>query len=224
MKLLIFALLIVAASAFALDTDLGNQHSEGNGMVSIDGLMYSQTYNYGELINGYSIYSAGDRWACDDFILAGPEQYVDSVVVWMIWTGGMGSTMNIVFSEDSGDSDPNTSSDVWAEPVPCTNDFTGDTNWGYNIYVTTCAINAADTHPCFTIGTHYWFEIQADAVDNCFLLVGTWSVLSYSWYDDGSGVWVRSDEMFGIGTDIFFDLYGYVSLESGTWADIKTLF
>jgi hypothetical protein len=222
MKLFVFALVIVAASVFAVDADLGNQHSEGNGMTSIDGLMYSQTYNYGELINGYNI--CGDRWACDDFILTGPEYVVEHIVVWMIWTGGMASTMNIVFSEDNGDSDPNSATEVWAEPVPCTNEFTGDTGWGYDIYMTTCNINETDIWPELEIGIHYWFEIQADASDNCFILVGTWSVLSYSWYNDGSGVWVRSDIMFGTGTDIFFDFYGNDALESGTWADIKTLF
>ena len=224
MKLFVFALVIVAASAFALDADLGNQHSEGNGMVSIDGLVYSQTYDYAELINGYSNYGAGDRWVCDDFELAGPSYVVEHAVVWMIWTGGMGSTMNFVFSEDNGDSDPNTATDVWAEAVPCTNEFTGDSNWGFDIYETTCDINETDTWPEFEIGTHYWFETQADVVDNCFILVGTWGVLSYTWYNDGSGVWVRSDIMFGTGTDMFFDLHGYGALEPGTWADIKTLF
>ncbi|MCK4505181.1 MAG: hypothetical protein KAW14_06165 [Candidatus Aegiribacteria sp.] len=225
MKLFIFALVIVAASVFAVDADLGNRHAEGNGMVSIDGLVYSQTYDYAELINGYSNYGAGDRWVCDDFELSGPEYYFDYIYVWMIWTGGMGSTMNFVFSEDNGDSDPNTSTDVWGEAVPCTNEFTGDTNWGYDIYKTTCNINETDTWPELEIGTHYWFETQADVTDNCFILVGTWGVLSYTWYNDGSGVWVRSDIMFGEGTDMFFDFYySWNVLESSTWADIKTLF
>ena len=226
MKLFLFAIVIVATSVFALDTELGARHAEGTGMVSIDGLLYSQTYDYANLINGYSNYGAGDRWVCDDFELSGPGCFVDSVIVWMIWTGGMGSTMNIVFSEDSGDSDPNTANDIWAEPVPCTNEFTGDSNWGYDIYETICDINAADTHPLLTIGTHYWMETQADVTDNCFILVGTWGVLSYVWYNDGSGVWVRSDVIFSEATDAFFDFYGYPTetLESGTWADIKTLF
>ena len=224
MKLFVFALVIVASSAFAVDADLGNRHAERNGPVAIDGLMYSQTYTFAELVNGYSNYGAGDRWICDDFVLSGPDTYVNLIVVWMIWTGGMGSTMNIVFSEDSGDSDPNNATNYWAEPVPCTNYFTGDTNWGFDIYKTTCDINAADTHPNLIIGTHYWFETQADVTDNCFILVGTWGVLNYTWYNDGSGVWVRSDDAFEIGTDMFFDFYYSWALESGTWADIKTLF
>ncbi|MCD4847162.1 MAG: hypothetical protein K8R76_03110 [Candidatus Aegiribacteria sp.] len=224
MKLFVFALVIVAASSFAADAELGSRHAEGTGMVSIDGLMYSQTYDFANLMNGYSNYGAGDRWIADDFELAGPEVYVDSVVVWMIWTGGQGSTMNIVFSEDNGDSDPNTATDVWSEAVPCTNYFTGDQSWGFDIYETTCDINAADTHPLLTIGTHYWMETQADVVDNCFQLVGTWGVLSYVWYNDGSGVWVRCDDAFSEITDTFMDFYGYVALEAGTWADIKTLF
>ena len=224
MKLFIFALVIVAASAFAADADLGNQHSAGNGLTSIDGLCYSQTYDYAELINGYSNYGAGDRWVADDFELT-ESYYIDSVVVWMIWTGGMGSDFNLVFSEDAGDSDPNNSTDVWAESAPCTNVFTGDQNWGYDIYETTIDINASDTHPYLTGGVHYWFESQADVTDNCFVLVGTPGILSYTWYNDGSGVWVRSDVVFGEGTDTFMDFYNFTAaLESATWADIKTLF
>ena len=223
MKLFIFALVIVAASAFAVDGDLGNRRSAGNGLTSIDGLVYSQTYDFAELINGYSNYAAGDRWVADDFELT--ETYsIDSMIVWMIWTGGMGSTMNLVISEDNGDSDPNTAVDVWAESAPCTNVFTGDTNWGYDIYETTIDINATDVHPLLDGGVHYWLETQADVTDNCFTLVGTPGILSYTWYNDGSGVWVRSDVVFGEGTDMFFDFYGYGALESATWADIKTLF
>jgi len=224
MKLFVFALVIVAASAFAADAELGPRHAEGTGMVSIDGLIYSQTYDYANLMNGYSNYGAGDRWVADDFELAGPEYVVEHAIVWMIWTGGMGSTMNFVFSEDNGDSDPNTATEIWAEPVPCTNEFTGDSNWGFDIYETTCDFIEAGTYPELVVGTHYWMETQADVTDNCFQLVGTWSVLSFVWYNDGSGVWVRSDVVFGEETDTFFDLIGLGTLESRTWADIKTLF
>ena len=225
MKLFIFALVIVAASAFANEANLGNLHSEGNGPVSIDGLVYSQTYIFEELVNGYSNYGAGDRWVCDDFELTDPGYYLTSIDVWMIWTGGMGSTMNFVFSEDNGDSDPNTAVEVWGEAVPCVNEFTGDVSWGYDIYKTTCTINETDLYPELTAGTHYYFETQADVVDNCFILVGNWYILDYTWYNDGSGVWVRSDVMFELGTDMFFDFYGEpLALESATWADIKTLF
>ena len=224
MKLFVFALVIVAASAFSADMDLGNRHAEGNGPVSIDGLVYSQTYTFAELVNGYSNYGAGDRWVCDDFVLSGPDSYFDYIYIWMIWTGGMGSTMNIVFSEDSGDSDPNTATDVWAEGVPCTNEFTGDTSWGFDIYETTCHINETDVWPELEIGVHYWMETQADVTDNCFMLVGNWYILSYTWYNDGSGVWVRSDVIFEENTDAFFDLYYSYALESSTWADIKTFF
>jgi hypothetical protein len=143
----------------------------------------------------------------------------------MIWTGGMGSDFNLVFSEDSGDSDPNTASDVWAESAPCTNVFTGDQNWGYDIWETTIEINETDVWPVLTGGVHYWFETQADVTDNCFQLVGNWYILSYVWYNDGSGVWVRSDAAFAENTDTFMDFYNFTAaLESATWADIKTLF
>ena len=222
MKLFVFVLVIVAASAFAVDDELGERHTEGNGATSIDGLVYSQTYDFANLLNGFSNYGAGDRWVADDFELAGPEDYFDYIYVWMIWTGGMGSTMNIVFSEDTGDSDPNTSTDVWSEAVPCTNYFTGDTSWGFDIYKTTCDINPGLG---LSIGTHYWFETQADVTDNCFILVTNPGILSYVWYNDGSGVWVRCDlPPLECPADMFFDFFYSWTLESATWADIKTLF
>ena len=71
MKLFAFTLIIAAASAFAVDDELGPRHAEGTGMVSIDGLVYSQTFDLANLMNAYSNYGAGDRWVCDDFVLAG---------------------------------------------------------------------------------------------------------------------------------------------------------
>ncbi|MCD4847161.1 MAG: hypothetical protein K8R76_03105 [Candidatus Aegiribacteria sp.] len=223
MKLFVFTLVIVAASAFAVDAELGPRHVDGSGPVSIDGLIYSQGYSFGNLLNGYSNYGAADRWVCDDFELTDPA-YLDTIIVMQIWTGSMASTMNLVFSEDVGDSDPNTAIEIWAEAVPCENYFTGDTAWGFNIYETKCIINPG-TYPELAANTHYWFETQADVVDNCFMLVGSWYILDYVWYDDGSGVWQRSDVIFGEESDAFFNFYGYLlSLESSTWADIKTHF
>ena len=224
MKLFVFVLIIVATSAFAVDAELGPRHAEGTGMVSIDGLVYSQTFDLANLMNAYSNYGAGDRWVCDDFVLAGPDTMVDAIIVWMIWTGAQGTTMNIVFSKDNGDFDPNTAIEIWAEAVPSTNYPTGEIVWGFDVFQTTCAIDGGP-YPNFQVGRHYWLETQADVVDNCFMLVGTWSVLSYVWYNDGSGVWVRSDAAFGENTDAFFDLWwDWTALESSTWGDIKTLF
>ena len=200
-------------------TDFGPQTIDNRSCV------YSQTYSYGELVNGYSNYGAGDRWVCDDFILT-DDCTIDSIIVWQIYEGGRPSWMNIVFSEDTGDSDPNTAVEVWSASAPCINEWI-DYIFGYDIYKTTIVvIESGESPPELSAGTRYWLEVQADITDNCFLLVGTWANGSYTWYNDGSGVWVRSDIQFGEGTDAFFELYGYETsaLESSTWGSIKTLF
>ncbi len=228
MKLYVFALVIVAASAFAVDVELGERQTNGSGASSIDELVYSQTYDFDELLNGFSNPSFLDRRVCDDFVLAGPDFYIDEIVVWMIWTGGQASTMNLAFSEDTaGDSDPNTATEVWAEAVPCTNVFTGDIGWGFYIYETTCDINETGNTPELEIGAHYYFETQGDTGDNCYILVTNPGIADCTWFYDGSGVWVRTDVYPGLEftADMFFDFCSFESaLESATWAEIKTLF
>ena len=186
--------------------------------------VYSQTYNYCELVNGYSNYGAGDRWVCDDFILT-DDCAIDSIVVWEIYPGQKPSWMNIVVSEDTGDSDPNTAVEMWRFSAPCINEWI-DYLYGYDFWKTTVIIDSGQPTPVLSAGTRYWLEVQADIADNCFLLVCTWANGSYTWWVDGTGVWVRSDIMFGEGTDAFFELYGYESgaLEPSTWGSIKTHF
>ena len=224
MKEFLFAVLILSLSSALADQpyELGSRHIQGIGPIEIDYLVYSQTYSYENLLNGYSNYGAGDRWVCDDFKLTG-YAWVSDIYIWMIWTGGQGSTMNIVISEDdTGDSDPNTTTDVFTESVPCTNTFTGDSNWGYDIYETFCEIVPS---PTLYGGIHYYFEIQADVVDNCFILVSHNYIDDYCWYNDGPGIWVRSDVMFGEDSDMFFDFNGmFPAVESETWGTIKSLF
>ena len=226
MKRFLFALLFLLIASTLADQPLvlSPRHTQGTGPIEIDGLVYSQTYDYSILVTGISIYGGGNRWLCDDFELDN-NYYVTEMCVWMIWTGDQASMMNFVISEDdTGDSDPNTNTDVWAESVPCTNTFTGDSQWGYDIYETYCTINA-DAYPELDADVHYYFEAQADIVDNCFILVSWNNIGNYCWYDDGSGVWVESVIMFGFPSDMFFDFYGeYLALESETWGSIKALF
>ncbi len=227
MKKLLFALLLLSIASVLADQPLSLSpcHTQGTGPVEIDGLVYSQTYSFETLLNGYSIYSSGNRWLCDDFELD-DNYYVTGIRVWMIWTGEQGSMMNFVISEDDAcDYNPNTNTDVWVESVPCTNIWTGDTRWGYDIYDTYCTISA-DAYPELDTGVHYHFETQADVRDNCFILVRKYCFGDWCWMDDGSGVFVRI-EYFGLDRPgMFFDFYGEpVSfLESETWGSIKTLF
>ncbi|MCD4848640.1 MAG: hypothetical protein K8R76_10675 [Candidatus Aegiribacteria sp.] len=226
MKKLLSALLFISIASILADQPLilGPRHIQGTGPIEIDGLVYSQTYVYSNLITGLSNYSSGNRWLCDDFELDG-DYYITDMYVWMMWTGEMGSMMNLVISvDDTGDSDPNTNTDVWVESVPCTNTFTGDSNWGYNIYETHCTISA-DAYPELDAGVHYYFETQADVNDNCFILFSENFIGDDSWYDDGSGVWVECMIVFGFPMDLFFDFYGEnLALEPETWGSIKTLF
>jgi hypothetical protein len=224
MKLLLVLLFISIASVLAdQPLSLSPRHVQGTSPIEIDGLVYSQTYSFAELHNGLSNYSLGDRWVCDDFELD-DNYYVTEMCVWMIWTDEQGSMMNFVISEDdTGDSDPNTNTDVWAESVPCINTFTGDSQWGYDIYETYCTINT-DAYPELDAGIQYYFETQADVNDNSFILVSINYIGDNCWYDDGSGVWVMFTNWYG--ADLFFDFYGepVSALEPETWGSIKTLF
>lgn len=229
MKMYLFALVIIMATVFAAyDMELSSgQHTESVGPVSSDGTAYSQTWDVNNATHGFSIYGAGDRWVCDDFILSGDWE-LDQVVVWMIWTGEMGSAMNIIFSEDDGSLDPNSATDVWSEMVACENVFVEEweSSGGtiYDIYKVTCTISA-DAYPVLSDGVTYWMEIQADVVDNCFVMVSDNYIGSSCWYNDGSGIWVISEDAFGYDSDMFFDLFGNnLALESDTWGNIKTLF
>ncbi|MCK4505293.1 MAG: hypothetical protein KAW14_06735 [Candidatus Aegiribacteria sp.] len=226
MKQILSVILIISLSSALADqtAELGSRNIHGTGPLEIWPTIYSQTYSYENLLNGYSNYSAGNRWVCDDFEVTG-FSYVFDIWVWMIWTGEQGTEMNLVFSvDDAGDSDPNTNTDLMAESFPCTNTFTGDSNWGYDIYEIYIDIYEG---PFFELipGTHYYFEVQADTWDNCFILVSHNYNGDYCWYNDGSGVWVRSDIMFGEDSDMFFNFVGQIlTLESETWGSIKTLF
>ncbi|MCK4506703.1 MAG: hypothetical protein KAW14_13895 [Candidatus Aegiribacteria sp.] len=226
MKRFLYALLFLFIASTLADQPLvlSPRHTQGTGPIAIDGLVYSQTYVYSNLLSSISNWSGLNRWFCDDFELDS-DYFVTDMSVWMIWTGEMGSMMNFVISEDdTGDSDPNTNTDIWAESVPCINIFTGDSNWGFEIYETYCTISA-DAYPELDAGVHYYFETQADVNDNCFILVSDNYVGDYCWYDDGSGIWVECDDVFGFPMDLFFDFYGeYLALEPETWGSIKTLF
>ena len=184
-----------------------------------------QPYDIG--LAGFGVMIYGDvGWACDDFVLD-DNYYIDEIYVWMMWPFGQASVMNFVISEDDmGDWDPNTNTDVWAESVPCTNTWTGDTGWGYDIYETHCIISA-DVYPELTAGVHYYFEVQADIGVNYAMLFSNNLVGDYCWFDiNGSGSYTRSDILFGAGMDMFFDFWGepVSALESETWGSIKTLF
>ena len=228
MKLFTLILIICIFSVLAdQPTELGSFRITDGVPQTIDNrsCVYSQPWDYGELVNGYSNYGAGDRWVCDDFVLTA-DCTIDSVFVWQLYQGYIPSWMNIVFSEDTGDSDPNTAVEVWSASAPCINivEYWG---WQYEYYRVVIFLNASgQATPELTAGSRYWLEVQADTNDNCFMLVCTWTNGSYTWYNDGSGVWERSDVFIGEETDAFFELYGYESgaLESSTWGSIKTLF
>ena len=225
MKRLLLVLLFLSTASILADQSriLSPRHVQGTGPIEIDGLVYSQAF--GSYVSGIGINSGSNQWLCDDFVLGG-DYYLTDIYTWMIWTGGQGSTMNLVISEDDlNDSDPNTNTDVWVESVPCTHTFTGDMLWGYDIYETHCVINA-DLYPELDEGIHYYFEIQAEVVDGCFILVSDNYIGDSCWYDNGGGIWVEGLVYFGSPTDMVFVFYGepVSALEPDTWGRIKTLF
>ncbi len=225
MKKLLPAFLFLSIASILADEPLilAPRHIQGTGPIEINELVYSQTYNYPRLNNSVSIHA--DRWFCDDLTIGG-DYYVTDIYVWILWTGEQASVMNLVISEDdTNDSDPNTNTDVWSESVPCINTFTGDSNWGYDIYETHCFIDQ-DIFPVLYKDVHYYFEVNADIIDVCWITFMENHFGDNCWYDNGSGVWVRSDIYFAFSVDMFFDFYGEPvnDLEPETWGSIKTLF
>ncbi len=228
MKKLLFTLLFLSTVSILADQPavLSPRHLQGTGPISVDYLVYSQPYDLSFAGYGVMIYGEHGGWACDDFVLDN-DYYIDEIYVYMMWTTEQASMMNLVISEDNiGDWDPNTNIDVWSETVPCTNTFTGDNQWGFDIYEIHCIISA-DAYPELTAGVHYYFEVQADIGVNYAMLFSGNFVGDYCWFDyNGSGSYTRSDIVFGTDMDMFFDFWGEPvnALESGTWGSIKTLF
>ena len=101
------------------------KYSVNRPIPAYDYCVYSQSFSEGLMVNGYSNYSSGDRWVCDDFILD-LDVDITKIVIYEIYTGQIATHFNIAISEDdAGDSDPNTSTVIWQESVPCTNYFLG---------------------------------------------------------------------------------------------------
>lgn len=225
MKYLLTFICVLITSTYADGNyRLGPIHPHENETPPSDATVYSQPFN-GGLTSAVSIFSAAGRRACDDFILD-DDYYISEVLVWMLYSGPMSSVMNLAISEDdTNDSDPNTNTEVWSESVPCTNTFTGYSQWGYDIYETYCTIDTG-LYPELEEGVHYYFDVQAENVDNSFICVSDNLVGDCLWYDDGSGVWVICTTIFGEEMDLFFCFYGepISALETETWGSIKTLF
>ncbi|MEA3266614.1 MAG: hypothetical protein U9P42_06700 [Candidatus Fermentibacteria bacterium] len=221
MKSSFIVLLIVAVFAFGANDDLGAIHPSGPTGAGTDADVYSQTYDFGLVLNGYSNYTG--RYVADDFELT-DDYDVRTIDVWMIFTGAQATAMNLsILSDNAGDSDPSTATEIWAEAVPCVNTDTGDDNWGYDIWHTSCTVNT-DIYPELDAGQHYYFVTQGETGDNCFIIVSENYVADLCWYNDGSG-WVRSDAAFGENSDLFFDFYGELTaIESMTWGSVKALF
>ncbi len=229
MKKLLFAFLFISTAFIMADQPvaLSPSHTHGTGPIETgmtDGVVFSQPYSWELLDNGVSIYSAGNRWFCDDFELD-DNYYITDIYIWVLWTGEHATEMNLVISEDdTNDSDPNTNTDVWSESVPCTSTFTGDSSWGYDIYEVHCVIDA-DIYPELNSNVHYYLEIQAETTDNTFILFSWYCVEDCAWWNDGSSVWVSMDTWWQE-VDAFFVLHGEPvnALEPETWGSIKTLF
>lgn len=231
MKQILSAVLILCSfSLFAEQSfELGSRSPERTAPVIVDGLVWAQYYSYEDIQSGYSFFGEMHRWVADDFkfVWGFPYYYVNKIWIWTIWTETPCNMINVVISKDNGDFDPNTATVVWAEEMPCSHEFTGDTKWGYDIFETICT---TVNWPLLFDYQHYWLELQSDPEywGNCYVLVGRHNNLSNVWYNDGSGVWQRSDDVFGEDSDMFFLINdptpGHHELESGTWGLIKTLF
>ena len=235
MKQLLIILVLLSMSAFAVEMSVGPGNPAGNGPVSIGSIAYSQTWDVDEAFHGISVYAAGDRWLCDDFILGGNFE-IDEIVVWLIYPDTLtvpATEMNLMILEDVGDVDPNTASLVYdGVLVPSVSIDTGDiyhsesSGIDYNVWETTSTL-VPGSYPSLSTGVTYWLCVQAYVEDNCFTMVSVNYIGSNCWFNDGSGLYIDTAEHPSLmyDTDMFFDLYGTeASLESSTWARIKTDF
>jgi len=218
MKLVVLILTACAAFAFANVAQLGAVHPEGDPTPGSDAVVFAQTYSFGTLLNGFRHIEAAD-----DFIV-GTSCDLQNIRIWMIYSGGMPTDYDLRISMDAGDSDPNNATDIWTETVPCTHVDTGDDNWGFDIYETTCAIPAMDAYPSVTAGQRYWLELVFKG-DEYWLVSGpVWG--SFCWTSDGT-TWTRADDpgTFATEADFYFDLYDTpVALQRETWGSIKSIF
>ena len=219
MKLFAICLTVFTALAFAEGhAELGARHAPGDGIVSTDGVVFSQVYSFANLINGYRHIEMAD-----DLILSATAS-IQNIRVWMIYTGGMPTDYDLAFAQDAGDSDPNNATYVWSETVPCTHVDTGDDNWGFDIYETTCAISPTDTYPSLTAGLRYWLILVFKGDEFWLVEDPVWG--SYAWTYSGT-TWYRTDDpyTFDYAVDAFFELYDSpVPIERETWGSRKPLF
>ncbi len=222
MKLFTFLLLVIAASVFASGpSELGlceNTYTGTTAPESDAALLFSQTYSFGALLNGYRHIEM-----CDDFIIEGGDVYLEEIVIWMIYAGSQPTDYALRLAEDSGDSDPNNATVIWEETVSCSHIDTGDDNWGYDIYETTCTISS-DAYPLLTGGTRYWLMLVFKGDE--YWLVENPIFGNYAWTSDGT-TWYRTDDpsTFAAAADAFFDLYGTrTALNRNTWGNIKSTF
>jgi len=221
MKLVTLCLALCAALAFAgSHSELGAVEPSGSGTAGAgtDALVFSQTYSFAALVNGF-----GHTVAADDFILSA-DASLQNIRIWMIYSSGNPTTYDLAIAQDAGDSNPGNASTVWSETVPCTHVDTGDDNWGFDIYETTCPISS---YPSLTAGQRYWLILTFDTgVGTQYWLVEDPVWGSYCWTGDGT-TWWRSDDVatFDYAADFFFELYDSpVVLERETWGSIKSIF
>lgn len=92
MKKLLFALIVLSTASILADKPLvlSPRHTQETGPITIDGLVYSQTYNFGRIDAGASITEEGDNWFCDD---SDPDTNLD------VWTES--APCNNTFTGDS---------------------------------------------------------------------------------------------------------------------------
>jgi len=187
-----------------------------------DGSLYSQPYDFSNLVNGISVASGDQYIGADDFALTS-DGHVDQVELWLIYAVSHPVDLNMyVYTNDESDTGPRPGGTAWSATIPAaqiTDVDTGDDQWGYDIYHVTVDLGSGFAIPA---GETHWFGVQSVGSDAVYWLVADplWA-MNACWSADNGATWD------GLGSDTyecFFNLNQKTGLTPSTWGHIKSEF
>lgn len=227
MRFVTLFLTVFAVMAIAEDySTLGALHSAGETPHGgSDGIVFDQTYVYGNITNGIRLTGDNSYWA-DDFVLSS-DASIQNIRFWIVYNGSPApSFYDMAITQDSGDSDPSTATAVWNEDaMTITVVDTGDDQWGLDIWEITCSVTAP--YPSLTSGQRYWLECHQhpQSTTSDYILMQNAVFGSAFYLSTDAASWTRIDGYGQPLSDVFFELYDTpVALSRATWGNIKAVF
>jgi hypothetical protein len=219
MRILVLVSLLLAAFAFADDTQLGAIEAQfGVPAVAGDDVICSQPFDYATLINGVG-FSSGNSWMIADDFTFGSDANIDLIEIWAIYASGNATGYTIQLRADGTGPGAIYTSGV-SSAVTHTN--TGLSQWGYALWY-----SAISADLDFVGGPTYWLAMQTTGGAGAHYWLATPNVNGDETYfsADNGATWSSSTTNWGAPYDQFMIISGLeTSLARDTWASIKTLF